>query len=217
MTNINLQILKVGQMKCNCYLLSEKSSGLTAIIDPGDDSEYLKTEIADKNLKPMMIIATHGHFDHLMAVTDLVLSYNLPFFCSRKDEFLVKNLVSSTQHFLNITPDPAPQITHYLDKKTKIKLGNISFKILETPGHTPGSICLYLPKEKIIFTGDTIFGYGIVGRTDLSYSSKMDLEKSLAKILLLPQDTLLYPGHGKSSIIAKELFFHRQYGSLKNK
>ncbi len=191
-----VKTLVVGQMQANCYIMADLKTKNTCIIDPGDDADYIIRILSDNKLVPTKVIATHGHFDHIMAATELKLAYNIPFLISKNDAFLVRNMQKSARHFLGIMPDLAPQIDKYISEKDTIIIGSHSLSILETPGHTPGSICLYLKKENTLFTGDTIFSGGGVGRTDFSYSSTKKLYKSINKLLLLPQETVFYPGHG---------------------
>lgn len=200
--------LPVGQLRTNCYLLIDKKTADTLIIDPGDDADYIERIVTDKKCKPLKIVATHGHFDHIMAATELKLAYNLPFLINKKDEFLVKNLKSSAKYFLGIEADPPPPINGYLKEKENIELGNNLLEIIATPGHTPGSLCLYSKESNILFTGDLLFADGGVGRTDFSYSSSSDLAASLTKIFHLPAQTKIFPGHGRSSTLGKEKFYH---------
>lgn len=200
--------LPVGQLRTNCYLLIDKKTADTLIIDPGDDADYIERIMTDKKCKPLKIVATHGHFDHIMAATELKLAYNLPFLINKKDEFLVKNLKSSAKYFLGIETDPPPPINGYLKEKENIELGNNLLEIIATPGHTPGSLCLYSKESNILFTGDLLFADGGVGRTDFSYSSSSDLAASLTKIFHLPAQTKIFPGHGRSSTLGKEKFYH---------
>src|SRR3989344_1596956 len=195
----------VGQLQTNCYLVAD-TSGQAVIIDPGDDADYLYRQIQTEQLKPKVIVATHGHFDHLGAVTELKTAFNIPFTINQKDTFLVSRFRSSTLHFLNFDPGPAPAINYHLTNP--VVVGNMRFSILPTPGHTPGSICLYSSREKVAFVGDLIFAEGGLGRTDFRYSSSEDLHHSLEKILSLPQSTTLYPGHGPDTTVAAELPFH---------
>lgn len=199
--------LIVGQMQTNCYLVHDQSPD-TLIVDPGDDADYIERIISDNKLKPSKIVATHGHFDHIMAVTELQLAYSIPFKIHKSDEFLVKNMQSSAQHFLGIVTDPPPIIDEYLNPVSGIVVGKHKIQIIETPGHTPGSICLYSKKEKILFTGDLLFADGGVGRTDFSYSSPEDLHNSLQKIFKLPGETQILPGHGPAS----QLDLEKKYG-----
>ncbi len=198
--NVTVITLPVGQLKTNCYLLIDKKTRETIIIDPGDDSEFIMGILKDNNCDVKKIIATHGHFDHVLAVTDLQLVLGLSFIATKEDEFLIKNSQSSSQHFLGIKTGPNPIINKYLNEK-ELKLGKIKIKIISTPGHTPGSVCLYLEEEKIIFVGDLIFAHGVVGRTDLSYSDKNKLIDSVLRIRKLPGETMVYPGHGESFIL----------------
>lgn len=200
--------LPVGQMQANCYLIYGELPGDTLIIDPGDDADYIERIISDHKLNPIKIIATHGHFDHILAVTELKLAYNIPFLINQKDEFMVENMKKSAKHFLGIDVDPPPEIDEYLKDGDKLTDGNIELEVVETPGHTPGSICLYLPREKLILTGDTLFAGGGVGRADFSYSSSQDLGNSLKKIFKLPAKTTIYPGHGRESTLGEEKTLH---------
>lgn len=177
---MNIETLVVGQMATNCYIVD----GI--IIDPGDDAEYIMSHC---KTKPTMIVATHGHFDHIMAAYALQLAYNIPFYIHKKDIFLLARMQSSAKHFLGLKDiDPPPYPSEMKD-----------IMYIHTPGHTPGSICLYFPKNNILFSGDTIFAGGAVGRTDHEYSDKAALSRSIQTILSLPPETKLFPGHGEAN------------------
>ena len=184
---MNIETLAVGQMATNCYIVD----GI--IIDPGDDAEYI---ISHCKIKPTMIVATHGHFDHIMAALTLQLAFNIPFVIHEKDEFLVNNMQSSAKHFLNIMTDPPPKITKFISGGDKI--GNLT--VVHTPGHTPGSICLYAKNDKVLFSGDTIFADGAVGSTDHRYSDKAELSQSVKKILSYRRKQKFYLDMAKQMI-----------------
>ncbi len=203
--------LVVGQMQENCYLVYDSKSSDTIIIDPGDDADYIERIIADNKLIPKVIIATHGHFDHIMAVTELKLAYTIPFKIHKNDEFLIKNMQDSARHFLGIITDPPPTIDEFLDPISAIAIGDIQLEVIETPGHTPGSICLYNKKDNILFTGDLLFADGGVGRTDFSYSDAAELKNSLKKIFRLPPQTQIFSGHGRSSTLIEESIHHQNF------
>lgn len=206
--NIEVLTLIVGALQTNCYLVIDKKSLSTLIIDPGDDADYISRIIKDRGYQPVQIIATHGHFDHILGIAELKLAYNIPFCLHKKDQFLIKNMAQSAKHFLSVDAGPSPEIDIYLTGKKNITIGKSNLEIIETPGHTTGSVCLYLRKEKLLFTGDLLFADGGVGRTDFSYSSYDNLRKSLQKIFRLPDDVVIYPGHGPSSTLKNEINFH---------
>ncbi len=171
-----METLVVGQMRTNCYI----ADGV--IIDPGDDAEYIMAHVQN----PRMIIATHGHFDHVMAAYALQLAYNIPFYMHPDDFFLLRHMQSSAKHFLGLkTVDPPPQPTAIPR----------SIRFIHTPGHTPGSICLPLGNSLVV--GDTVFAGGAVGRTDFSYSDPIKLSDSLKKIRSHPKGTRILSGHGE--------------------
>lgn len=199
---LSVLTLPVGQLSTNCYIVSDGKTSKSLIVDPGDDPDYITRVISDKKLNPTLIVATHGHFDHIMAVAQLKWNLDIPFKINKKDKFLVENLQSSAKHFLGIEVSAPPNEDGYLKEGDTIEIGGEKLKVVETPGHTPGSICLYNQKEKILFCGDLLFSQKGVGRSDFSYSNSVLIQKSIKKILTLPYDTKVYPGHGESFRIA---------------
>lgn len=195
----------LGQLQANCYFIVDEKYCL--IIDPGDEGSFILEEIQRKNLKPLAILATHGHFDHLMAVGEIQRHFNIPLYINKKDRFLLDNLPQSAEYFLNYKPVILPILTiKELKNENDLRIKNFEIKIIFTPGHTPGSVCFYFPKEKILFTGDTLFKNGI-GRYDFSYSNKKKLLDSLKRIFRLPEKTKIFPGHGESSFLKNEKDF----------
>ena len=201
--------ISVGQLQTNCFLASDDKTDEGIIIDPGDDADLIIQKIQEEKIRPKMVAATHGHFDHIMAVNELKLAFKIPFLLSRKDLFLVKRVRSSAKHFCGIDPGPPPQVDGFLKEGDKLVFGKEVLKILETGGHTPGGISLYSKKDKIVFVGDTLFANGDVGRTDYSYGESHVLENSLKRILDLPEETIVYPGHGEETRVKKEKRYHQ--------
>ncbi|MCJ7827646.1 MBL fold metallo-hydrolase [Patescibacteria group bacterium] len=203
---LNIETLNLGVLKTNCYLVWEPETMETAIIDPADGADLIIQTISQIDLVPKYVIATHGHFDHNLASTEIVLAYQTTFAASPKDAFLLGEIAKSAAYWLKLVNEPAlkaPPITTILDRQTALSLGKEVFTIIETPGHTPGSICLYNLQNNLLFSGDTLF-HQAIGRTDLSYSSADDLKESLQLILQLPPGTVVYPGHGQTTTIGGE-------------
>lgn len=201
---LDIITLPVGNLQTNCYLVKNKESDESVIIDPGDDGEYIEGVISDKKIRAMAIIATHGHFDHILAASALKLAYNIPFLAHKKDKFLIDAMQSSAQYFLGIKVDPPPSVDSYFKDGSDFRLGESKMHILSTPGHTPGSICLYIKSNNVLFCGDLMFDKGSLGRSDFSYSDTTLLQKSLRKILALPPRTVIYPGHGPAFTVGEE-------------
>jgi len=188
---------QLGSLQANCYLLVNDKDCL--IIDPADDAAFLLEEIQRRRLNLVAMLATHGHFDHIGAAGEIQLSINVPLYIFKEDQFLVDRVEETAEHFLDFKPYIIkPKNIKYLTEKN-FQLPIFNFQIIKTPGHTPGGCCFYFKEENALFTGDTLFAEG-VGRTDLSYSSKSDLNKSLEKIHKL-EDVVIYPGHGESVMI----------------
>lgn len=193
--------LQVGQLQTNCYLAWDENSFEAVIIDTGDDADFISRKIQDFNLKPRFILATHGHFDHVLAITELRLAYKIPFMMHQSDLFLLKRAGETAKYFTSIGVDPLLPPDKFLTPDIVINFGEESLKVIETPGHTPGGVSFYSPG--VLFSGDTLFYQG-VGRTDFSYGSPSKLEKSVKKLLCLPGDTIVYPGHSSVTTIEEE-------------
>jgi len=211
---IKYEVLVMGELQTNCYLVWDVVSKETVVIDAADEGVMISEEIEKRGLKIKYILATHGHFDHNLGVLDLKLIYNIPYCVSQKDWFLLERQKETAKHFLNkkIEVPNLKKIDFNLDKEKKIILGESVLEIIKTPGHTPGSVCFFnLPHplfhkrgvRPILFSGDTMFAHDR-GRTDLSYSSTKNIFESLRKLIELPEDTIVLPGHGEETTIGKE-------------
>lgn len=196
------QTLILGELQTNCYLVWNEETKEAAVIDPADDGEQIAELINIKGLNLKYILATHGHFDHVMGALALKLIFKSPFCCSSRDLFLLKRQKETARFFLGreIEVPNFDKIDINLSEVTKFKLGEEDFKIIKTPGHTPGGVCFYNKKHELLFSGDTLFYQGI-GRTDLSYASEKDLIVSLKILKRLPEHTTVLPGHGEKCLL----------------
>ncbi len=194
---MEIKTFVLGELETNCYLVWDKKTKQGLIIDPADEANFISEQVLELGVTPLYLLATHGHFDHLLAAYELQLAFKIPLLLHQDDLPLVKKMVPSATWWLKrrIWEKPPEKIRLVKDGDL-IKLGNILLEVIHTPGHSPGGICLYSRKEKVLFTGDTLFAEGIVGRTDLPYSSKEALKESLKKLSRLPAGTIIYPGHG---------------------
>jgi hydroxyacylglutathione hydrolase len=197
---MKIKRLVVGEFQSNCYLIFNNNKEVI-IIDPGDDAEYIISEIYKNNLNPVFIIATHGHFDHILAAFELQNAFNIPFIIHEEDLFLVINMRKSAKYFLGLESDPPPAVMDFLYDGQNIKIGDILLSIIHTPGHTPGSICIFEKSLNAIFVGDLLFAGNFLGRTDHKYSSKVNLLKSLKRIKAKYKGCTVYPGHGAKTFI----------------
>lgn len=200
---MKIERLIVGQLQTNCYLVWDKVTNQGVVIDPGDDAEYILNRIRDLEIKPLFILATHGHFDHVLAVLELKLILKIPFLINEKDLFLVKRAVSSAKFFTRERDALKPLVDKFIKENDIISFGKEGkLKVVETPGHSPGGVVF--ENRGVVFSGDTLFKQ-VVGRTDLSYSSHQDLIDSIKKKLFkLPYETIVYPGHGEETTIGEE-------------
>lgn len=196
--------LTLGGLDTNCYLIMDDETGQAVVIDPADEGEFISEKISRENLTLEKIILTHAHFDHILAILTLKLNFNAPILMHKKDLFLYKKAASSAKHWLNRKIDPLPIPDQFINGGDQITVGSTTLQVIETPGHTPGSISLYNKNKGILFTGDTLFK-NAVGRTDFKYASPLELASSLEQLAKLPPETIILPGHGDESTIGDEL------------
>lgn len=189
---MTIQIIHVGPLETNCYIVSNGDKCI--VIDPGEDSEKIIKEIGDKKLE--YIILTHLHFDHIIACRELKVKFGCKILCNKADfEILDENLLS------------AKNIDGFLEDNTNIPLTtyNLLLTTISTPGHTPGSICLYSVgangRSPVLFSGDTIFA-GSIGVTHFKGGDFAQLKASIEnKLFTLPDNTHVYPGHGRDFVL----------------
>ena len=187
----------------NCYLVGCEETGEGAVIDPGDDGggRAILKEIAASGLKICYVLNTHGHFDHTWANAAVMEATGAPLAAHPADVPLMKGR-GGAEFFGLKASSPPPDIL--LEEGDCITLGKVELKVLHTPGHSPGSISFYAEEEGVLFDGDVLFNMGI-GRTDLPGGDYQTLMQSITtKLLTLPEETLLYPGHGPKSTIGRE-------------
>lgn len=194
------QKLEVGPYGCNCYILRDESSKQTMLIDPGADREQIESALEGYTVS--LIVLTHGHFDHM---------FEMPYFREKYGASVV--IHQDDAGFLSDRSlyDPFGMFSEYesrtylSDRQVQdgdsLAFGTDTFEILSTPGHTPGSMCLYTPGH--LFGGDLLF-YLSVGRTDFPRGDERQMAQSLKRVLALPVDTIVHPGHGPDTTIGRE-------------
>ena len=191
----------VGPLDVNCYLLACEETRKGIVVDPGDDIDAILHLIANNDLDIVEIVATHGHFDHIGRVASLKEKTGAPFAIHKADLFMVKGLADIAA-FLGFQTDPPPAVERFIDEGDTIAFGRETLNVLHVPGHAPGNIALTWPGHAII--GDTVFA-GSIGRTDLEGADLQTLMHSIrTKILTLPGDTILHPGHGPTTTVDRE-------------
>ena len=203
---IKFETIVLGDLETNCYIVWDEETKQCLIIDPADDGIAVSEEIQARSLKPIGVLVTHGHFDHIMGALDLKLIYKIPFYCNSKDEFLLGRQSKTASHFLKRKTDVPnfQKIDIDLDQIEKINLGDEILQIIKTPGHTPGSLCLYNKKGGLLFSGDTLFEQSI-GRTDLAGGNFETIIHSIKnELFILPEETRVFPGHGSETSIKDE-------------
>lgn len=199
---MKIQALRVGPLATNCYLLGDEESGLCAVIDPGAQCQKkILPALEQFGMKCAMILLTHGHYDHIMALKDLKDAVGAPIYIHEKDAHML------TEDYLKGWKAAAAQgyrqalADNLLKDGDKIQLGKLEITVMNTPGHTPGS-CVYLCQDAM-FAGDTLFRGGC-GRWDLDGGSMEQMMESLVRLSALPGDWRVLPGHDAATTLETE-------------
>jgi glyoxylase-like metal-dependent hydrolase (beta-lactamase superfamily II) len=197
------EVLPVGVLGCNCSILGDPATGEAIVVDPGDDIQEIVAILDRHGLKVKTIVITHAHIDHIGGAEKLRALTDAPVYMNPSDAFLADQL-SVQAAWLGMATPKNPGIDTPAREGDILRAGGIEAHVLYTPGHTPGSISLYLPTEHKLIAGDTLF-QGSVGRTDLPGGDFNRIRESIRnKLYALPDTTVVYPGHGGTTDIGTE-------------
>ncbi len=197
------EILPVGPLQCNCSIIGDEASREAMVIDPGDEIQTILALVAKHNLQVKQIVITHAHIDHVGGAMKLRAATGAPILLNQNDYELLK-MLDLQATWIRVPSPGRVVIDQAIGQADTIKAGSLAANVIFTPGHTEGSICLYFPAEKKLIAGDTLFA-GSIGRTDLPGGSFEKIINSLhEKLLTLPDDTLVVPGHGPATTIGEE-------------
>jgi hydroxyacylglutathione hydrolase len=197
------EILPVGPLQCNCSVIGDETTHEGMVIDPGDDIDSVLALIRKHNLQIKQIVITHAHIDHVGGAMKLRAVTGAPILLNENDYALLQMLdVQAT--WLGMVSPGKVEIDQSVGQADTIKAGPLVANVIHTPGHTQGSICLYFPQEKKLIAGDTLFA-GSIGRTDLPGGSfKKIIDSLYEKVLALPDETVVVPGHGPLTTVGQE-------------
>ena len=187
---LQIHTLPLGDYQTNCYILHQEGNRDCVVIDPGYEPEIILSYLSEKGLTLRAILLTHGHFDHVGAVRELAAQTDCRVYLNPKDLSMPPMLTAGPLYYTNT-----------YGEGDQLDIAGISFRVLETPGHTPGSVCLIT--ENNIFSGDTLFR-GSCGRTDLPGGDYRAMKESLKRLAALKEDYAVYPGHGSNTTLAWE-------------
>ena len=197
------EILPVGPLQCNCSVFGDEQSREALVVDPGDEIGRVLAIVAKHGLTVKAIVVTHAHIDHIGGAQKLKQATGAPVYMNPDDEEL-QEMLEEQAAWLGMAPPQPVTIDSAAKDGDRLVVGSTEFHVLHTPGHTPGSISLWLPQERKLIAGDTLFRDGI-GRTDLPGGDGRQILRSIHdKLLPLPEDTVVIPGHGENTTIGRE-------------
>jgi hydroxyacylglutathione hydrolase len=197
------EVMPVGPLRCNCSIFGDEQTREAIVVDPGGDISKI-TEILDKHaLKVKAIVITHGHIDHVAAAAELKALTQAPIYMNTKDQEQL-DMREMQANWIGIAIPGAVEIDAPAVDGTVLALGTTSFHVIHTPGHTQGSLCLWIPEENKLVAGDTLFRDSI-GRTDLPGGDGRQILSSIkTRLLDLPEEAVVIPGHGESTTLGRE-------------
>jgi hydroxyacylglutathione hydrolase len=194
----------VGLFRENCWIIGSRRRGEACVVDPGDEPETILSLARDMGVRITRVVASHAHIDHILAARAIVEATAAPFLLHEHDLPIAENMPTSARMWMNVDVPPAPTPDAYPVDGDDLEVAGVTLKVIHTPGHTPGSLCLYAPEAGLLFSGDTLFRESI-GRTDLPGGDFAQIRNSLIqRLLTLPDDTRVLPGHMQETTIGHE-------------
>lgn len=196
---------EVGRLHENCYLLCDFTDKQALIVDPGDQFNRIREAVYACGVTPLAVLLTHAHFDHIGALEDVRSFWNIPVYMQQMEAEWLGDPKKNGSAYFAFVPDLAARPADYLlTDQQQLTIGSFSMQLLRTPGHSPGGISYYFAKEQVVFCGDTLFR-GNIGRSD-SLGGKTDelLATITERLMTLPEETVVCPGHGPATTIAAE-------------
>jgi glyoxylase-like metal-dependent hydrolase (beta-lactamase superfamily II) len=201
------EILPVGMLQCNCSIFGDEQTREAIVIDPGDDVSQILEVLAKHGLRVKAIVITHAHIDHIGGAQELKRITKAPVYMNLNDAGL-QAMMATQAAWLGVPTPESVEIDAPLNDGATLQLGQTEFHVLHTPGHTQGSISLWIPSEGKLVAGDTLFA-GSIGRTDLPGGDGRQILRSIhQKLLPLPEETTVIPGHGDITTIGQEKEFN---------
>ena len=211
-----METFVLGYLSTNCYLIYNQKSREAVVVDPADNGAFVLNKCRELQVKPVAVILTHGHFDHILAVEDICRAFSCQVYAGREEDRLLQDSSMNLSTIMG-TERTIVCADVLVKEKDELSLAGFKWNVLETPGHTAGSVCYYIPSEQILFSGDTLFA-GSLGRTDLPTGDQKEIVSSIReKLLPLPEETKVFPGHGEGTTIGRERRYNpvRMYGEGK--
>ena len=198
-----LEMLTVGPFQENCYVLGDEASGVGAVVDPGDEASRIAMAVEQTGLEIGSIIVTHAHIDHVGAVAALVDEYSCPVLMHAEAEPMLEQVPTQAM-MMGLRFGKVPTVDHHIGEGEMVEVGALRLRPLYTPGHAPGHLAFYIEEEGLVLSGDALFA-GSVGRVDLPGGSMEVLMRSIEeRLMILPDETRVYPGHGPQTQIGNE-------------
>lgn len=200
--NIKVDVVKLGIIKTNCYIIYKETNKKAIIVDPGENADLVIETMNKLGVSADSIILTHGHYDHIGAVDELRERLNIKAYIYKDEQQLVASSTLNMSEYFGRKIKATPDV--FLEDDQVINLADINIKVIHTPGHTPGGCCYYFYEDGFLISGDTLFE-GTYGRCDLPGGSEGKILSSIKnKLLILDDDVVVYPGHEEATTIIRE-------------